>query len=350
MTFHSRGMRSSVMVRALSWALTGALTLSLPGTGLSLAFGSERGHPADLSVGSDPVGAQVYVDGKLRGETPLTVERVSAGDHRVTVAKDGFLENSRVVTVAAGQGNSLRVNLTPSGRASNALMQVEPGAEPPTSAPPVAAKKGGGGGKVVLIALGVAAAGAGGYLLLKPKNSPPTVSFAGATPTGTAIVGVTSVSLAANGSDPDKDSLTYTWDFGDGSTPVTGGATVQHVFLRTGSLTVSVTVSDGKKSATATGAVPVGTLAGDYDFYIDGAIGSSRHLVVQQQGATFTGTFYFGSSAYASANGTVSSPRAVVFTESFFSGGSMVFRGEATGDLARIEGTSSGQNWSFRRK
>jgi hypothetical protein len=65
-----------------------------------------------LVVESDPAGASVYVDGRLAGETPLTLPAVAAGVHRVRVVRLGYLENSRLVTVKPGARATLRAQLT----------------------------------------------------------------------------------------------------------------------------------------------------------------------------------------------------------------------------------------------
>ncbi|MHC4960460.1 MAG: PEGA domain-containing protein [Planctomycetota bacterium] len=46
--------------------------------------------------------AEVLLDGKTVGETPLTLD-AAAGDHEVVLRSDGFAEQKRKVTVAAGQ-------------------------------------------------------------------------------------------------------------------------------------------------------------------------------------------------------------------------------------------------------
>lgn len=69
-------------------------------------------------------------------------------------------------------------------------------------------------------------------LVTPPSANPATIPFG------------QPVSLAAAASDPNGDALTYTWDFGDGSTAV--GKTVNHVFSIGGSVTVRLTVDDGK--------------------------------------------------------------------------------------------------------
>jgi len=64
---------------------------------------------------------------------------------------------------------------------------------------------------------------------------------------------------SAGSSDPEGDSLTYTWDFGDGTPPVSTTSTiVSHPYLWGGAFTATLTVSDGKggtASDTATATV-----------------------------------------------------------------------------------------------
>jgi PKD repeat protein len=46
--------------------------------------------------------------------------------------------------------------------------------------------------------------------------------------------------FSATATDPGFDNLTYTWNFGDGSDPVTGQQ-VNHIFARSGNYTVTLT-------------------------------------------------------------------------------------------------------------
>jgi len=73
-----------------------------------------------LLVESEPGGASVYVDGRLAGETPLTLRAIAAGVHRVRVLRLGYLENSRIVTIKADTPATVRVRLTsPASQAPN---------------------------------------------------------------------------------------------------------------------------------------------------------------------------------------------------------------------------------------
>jgi hypothetical protein len=57
---------------------------------------------AVVSVSSVPPGADVTIDGKLVGQTPLRTE-VEAGQHELRLSTDGYHEASRPLTLQAGE-------------------------------------------------------------------------------------------------------------------------------------------------------------------------------------------------------------------------------------------------------
>ena len=59
--------------------------------------------PAQLSVSTIPAGAEVYVDGVLRGRSPLMVKELSAGVHLVRLVKTGYMDMSEQVVLIGGQ-------------------------------------------------------------------------------------------------------------------------------------------------------------------------------------------------------------------------------------------------------
>ena len=76
----------------------------------------------------------------------------------------------------------------------------------------------------------------------QPSNKPPTVSLSATPTSGEASL---NVEFTANGNDPDGDTLTYSWDFGDGNK--TGSKSKEtHIYNNAGTFTAKVTVSDGK--------------------------------------------------------------------------------------------------------
>ena len=75
-----------------------------------------------------------------------------------------------------------------------------------------------------------------------PTNVPPTVTLSAPKTTGKAPL---EVAFSAAATDPNGDTLAYSWDFGDGKT-VTGGAAQTHTFAGAGTYTAVVTVADGR--------------------------------------------------------------------------------------------------------
>jgi hypothetical protein len=136
-------------------------------------------------------------------------------------------------------------------------------------------------------------------------NRPPTVQFYDIQPPGAALVGGTSVDIAVRGSDPDGDTLSYTWEFGDGETVANTGAGISHVFLQEGDIGVSVTVSDGKGGqGTAFTRIPARKLSGSW------RVDNARHFNItaeinHRNGSDCNGTMSDG----ATFSCTVSHPR-----------------------------------------
>jgi len=64
-----------------------------------------------LLVESRPTAAKVYVDGKLAGTTPLSVESLDAGEHVVYIEMDGHQRWSRSVRIVAGERNKVTASL-----------------------------------------------------------------------------------------------------------------------------------------------------------------------------------------------------------------------------------------------
>ncbi len=77
-------------------------------------------------------------------------------------------------------------------------------------------------------------------------NNRPPLADAGQDQNG--LVGQTIYFDGSNSSDPDNDTLTYSWDFGDGQK--SSGKTVSHVYQQNNVYLVTLTVADGKVAQT----------------------------------------------------------------------------------------------------
>ena len=101
--------------------------------------------------------------------------------------------------------------------------------------------------KATTIAFLMAIASLSGCLATLGLNEAPTVQMS-IDPTGSVREGDTVTFSAAGSSDPDGDSLTFSWSFGDGN--LGSGLTTSHVYTSTGTYAVRLTVADGNYEAT----------------------------------------------------------------------------------------------------
>jgi PEGA domain len=85
-------------VHHISWADVPAATVPRPP--------AEKGQKGQLSVGTDPAGGDVIVDGVARGAAPLTLRDLAVGEHRVVVRANGTTY-TRTVQIEAGATASL---------------------------------------------------------------------------------------------------------------------------------------------------------------------------------------------------------------------------------------------------
>ncbi len=76
-----------------------------------------------------------------------------------------------------------------------------------------------------------------------PINQAPTVSIEATPVSGDAPLSIT---FTASAQDPDGDSLSYQWDFGDGTTLEDAPPTQTHTYTAAGTYTATVTADDGQ--------------------------------------------------------------------------------------------------------
>jgi hypothetical protein len=292
--------------------------------------------PADggLSVVTDPAGAAVYVNGESKGVTPLQIDRIAAGDHRVTVVKDGYLENSRVVRVEPGEEQALEVKLTSSAGQPRYAAQIQPG--------------GGGNGGVPTWVWIAAAAGGGtaAYLLLRETNEPPTAGTVAITPS-TGLQAAQSFAISAQGAnDPDGDALTYSWDLGDGTTAT--GQNVSKVYNNAGTFTVTLTVRDDKEQATASGTATVRGMTGSWRGSITNGFEINFTMNLTQNGSNITGS-YSDPDGPGTVAGRVTAPNRVSLTVTQPQFAPYTLSGTTSSDVNSVSGdvTGSGFDDSF---
>jgi hypothetical protein len=303
-----------------------------------------------LQVTSEPVGATVYLDGKLTGRTPLALEAVAAGDHRLTLVSYGHLENHQIVSVVSGQTVTFHVHLVPSDDVAGTKegASVSPGhqgAQPEAPGAPSAGQslrprgtRSGGilKNKKKLLMIGapvIVGGGVAGYLLAS-KNSPPTTGTISVEPADvTGIVLLTSFKFDAHAVDGNGDSLDYLWEFGDGGT--SPEATPAHVYQTANTFAVKVTVTDRKVTATTSTSVTVAALTGTWSGTL--STGMSVTLALLQQGTTLTGSLRYSTTGLALAvRGQVTGTRGVQLT--FDDGSSTHLTGTVSSDAKTITG------------
>jgi hypothetical protein len=314
-----------MLPRAVGTAAAALLVLGVAGTALA----ADPASPAagSLAVSTVPSGAAVYVDGELQGAAPLSLD-LTPGDHRVRLVKQGYLENSRLVDLRSGRADRLTVSLTPVGHAAPApRAQVEDEYLEQDS------DGGGGGKKLLFLGLGAAAAGAGAYVLLRDTNEPPVAGSVSVDP-AVALAAVTTVTLSVTGAtDPDGDSLTYSWDLGDGSTAT--GQQVNHTYASEGSFGVTVTVSDGEEQATASGSVTVRSLSGSWTGLGNNVLNFTCQI--SQSGTSLSGT-YSDWAGSGSISGSLTAPNQFNMRTQQSGGRWAVWEGTLDASFDRITG------------
>lgn len=320
--------RQGALLRSVAFVLSILLTAS-PAVRLTAADEAGAASASVLAVASDPAGANVYVDGQFIGATPLNIDRIPAGDHRVRVVKSGFLENARVVSISSGKTSTVQVKLTLDTNA-------------PAAAQVISSTGGGGGGVpkwVWYAAIGGGAAAAA--VVLMNRNHAPEAGTVAVSP-ATALQSATNVTFTSQGaSDPDGDPLTFSWAFSDGSTGT--GQSVTKTLSTSGTITGTVTISDGKKSVTAQGSCNVRSLTGSWRG--TSPLYGTTTLTLTQTAASVSGTWVDQVPPSGTITGTTASAAPLVRLSVNFGGGFIgTFNANPNADISAITGTYSDPN------
>jgi len=89
------------------------LSLNIPVTQgkISEVDATLQPESGSLGVNSTPAGANVQFDGTDAGLSPVFVTNISAGNHTVTLVKEGYVSTTRQVSIPAGRAVTLEVSL-----------------------------------------------------------------------------------------------------------------------------------------------------------------------------------------------------------------------------------------------
>src|SRR5437870_5159563 len=68
--------------------------------------------PAQLSVSSNPPGAQISFDGSALCDSPCTLTGIAAGQHLVSASKAGYGSASRSINLTSGANSSISIELS----------------------------------------------------------------------------------------------------------------------------------------------------------------------------------------------------------------------------------------------
>ena len=224
----------------------------------SMYTGILTSGPANLSttvVYTDPFGVTHYWSGPI---TPVTIDVTSLPLTFTANSKSGLAPlsttfhietsdpNARLLhyTLAFGDGTSTEGETSPPYTA----IEVAHTYEQPGAYQAIATVTNGAGG-ASNAAIDVDATA--------PANAPPTAELNFDKTSGSSPL---TLAASISGTDPQQHPLTYTLDFGDGTTPATGSLpheSIQHTYTKSGTYTVHLAVSDDKLTTTTTQTVHV---------------------------------------------------------------------------------------------
>ena len=196
-----------------------------------------------LVVITAPEGATVYVDGEMTGNAPVDVAMLAPGDYRVTVTREGYLDDTRTVTVVSGGESTIRVEMAPEEAERAAAEEAAAGATGgagQAAAPPVAGGGGGGlgtgamvgilGGAGAAVGVGVAVGGGGDSAPATPAPRPDPPASAPSAPSAPRLSAGDGQLVASwtapsdNGSRIDDYDVRYRPSSGGGWTELPDGA------------------------------------------------------------------------------------------------------------------------------
>jgi PKD repeat protein len=244
-SYNTTFLRRFVRFGTLGTALAAALLAAGCGSSGGSDSGGQNPTPGLIGVAG---GSLTSADGKVTLAVPPNAVN---SDTQFTIAPaNGFPPSSRIVGTVYEIGPTGTV--FPAGALPQLTMALPAGANAATAT--IGTMENGqwadvAGSAVSQVAQTVTASLAhlSPYAVLQPEGGPnqdPTASAGGPYD---GVVGVPVSFTAAGSSDPNNDPLTFTWDFGDNSLPVSVTAPITtHTYSSLGTFTATLTVSDGQ--------------------------------------------------------------------------------------------------------
>ncbi len=99
----------TIVVREGAWY--GAETVVLaPDEQLKVTIKMQR-EKGNIEVFTEPSGAQVMIDGKVCGTTPIVVKGIAAGEHVVRVVKEGYSTKENKIVITKGETKNISLQL-----------------------------------------------------------------------------------------------------------------------------------------------------------------------------------------------------------------------------------------------
>jgi len=107
------GVKTSQPGPSLAVVFGAVIILTLILAGALLWRGFRKSSAGSLNLSTQPSGVAVLVDGQPRGETPLRLHSLEAGQHTLSLMKEGYVPASQAFTVSSERPSSLSVQLQP---------------------------------------------------------------------------------------------------------------------------------------------------------------------------------------------------------------------------------------------
>ena len=67
-----------------------------------------------INVASNPSGADIYIDGSYKGKTPMLVESLIPGNHKLELRKNGFVNINKTITIVGDETEAINAAFTTS--------------------------------------------------------------------------------------------------------------------------------------------------------------------------------------------------------------------------------------------